>query len=351
MYALPFSNPILGQLLGDERAECCFDPKTCLRNMQKFEVALTRSLADVGHVSAECASVVVDAIDKHWASGSDLPGATARDGVVVPQLVAEVRNKIPPEFREGFHFGVTSQDLVDTALAMALRELNPDLGNRLRQLIDDLKTLNERFGDLEFVARTRMQDAGQFALRSRIDGWTAPLQRWLDDLDRVRSGIELLQLGGPLGDRSALSRFPDLAGRLAIRLGLSDPGHAWHNQRDGVVAYASWMAGLTGSVGKIGQDCAIMAQQGELRITGAGMSSSIPHKRNPVAAEALVTNARLCATLVSGLQHSLIHEQERSGGAWMLEWIVLPQICVAACASLNSAYRFIGSISGIGKAD
>jgi 3-carboxy-cis,cis-muconate cycloisomerase len=124
----------------------------------------------------------------------------------------------------------------------------------------------------------------------------------------------------------------------------------WHNQRDGIVEFGTTLSLISGSLGKFGQDVALLAQiGGEIRISGGGGSSAMPHKQNPVAAETLVTLARFNATQISGLYQAMIHEQERSGGAWMLEWLILPQMVLATGAALLIAQRLLGQIDRIGE--
>ena len=97
---------------------------------------------------------------------------------------------------------------------------------------------------------------------------------------------------------------------------------------------------LSGTLGKIGQDIALMAQNevGEVRLATGGGSSAMPHKSNPVPAEVLVTLARFNAGLLGTLHQALVHENERSGAAWTLEWLVLPQMAVATGAGLSKAH-------------
>ena len=104
---------------------------------------------------------------------------------------------------------------------------------------------------------------------------------------------------------------------------------------------------LTGSLGKMGQDIALAAQSevGEIRLSAGGGSSAMPHKVNPVGAEVLVALARFNATLVAGMHQSLVHENERSGAAWTLEWMLLPQMAVAAGAALKTAASLLGTLA------
>ena len=115
-----------------------------------------------------------------------------------------------------------------------------------------------------------------------------------------------MQFGGPVGTRGDLEGKGDaLAAELARRLGLG-AGPCWQVERDGIGEFASWLSLVAGSLGKIGQDAALMAQNevGEVRLAGGGGSSAMPHKSNPVLAETLVTLARFSAGLAGTLHQS-----------------------------------------------
>jgi 3-carboxy-cis,cis-muconate cycloisomerase len=108
---------------------------------------------------------------------------------------------------------------------------------------------------------------------------------------------------------------------------------------------------ISGSLGKFGQDVALLAQAGgEIEMSGGGTSSAMAHKQNPVAAETLVALARFNATQLSAIHHSLVHEQERSGAAWTLEWLVLPQMTMATAAALRLAGELAANIRRLGTA-
>ena len=138
---------------------------------------------------------------------------------------------------------------------------------------------------------------------------------------------------------------------LAVSLGLSVPDYVPHAARDRIAALGGWLSLVTGALGKLGQDVALMAQNeiGEIALAGGGGSSAMAHKQNPVRAEVLVSLARFNAVQVSGLHQALVHEQERSGAAWTLEWLILPQMLNATGTALVHAEVLLGRVRRIGK--
>ncbi len=348
MFVYPISGSPLASLLGDPDLERLFASDAMLERMIKFEAALTRALGCVGIVSQDCVSKTMEILDNFHVDVQRINAATTRDGVPVPELVRQLRAAVGSPHDKDLHICATSQDLVDSALAMALRDVNSMLAGRLRALTGTFGSLEHKFGQNALMGRTRMQDALPIKAGDRINGWLRALDRTADQFPSVRKSVEVLQFGGPVGDRRNLGKNSKIvAEQVAEELGLNEIGFAWHADRSRLAEYAAWCSSLTGSLGKVGQDVALMSQMGEVRFEGAGTSSAMPHKSNPIRAEALITLSRYNSVLVSGMFHGVMHEQERSGSAWALEWLVLPQICVTAGASLNSAAAMARSISRI----
>ena len=138
---------------------------------------------------------------------------------------------------------------------------------------------------------------------------------------------------------------------MAKALGLANPPTCWHATREGIADYAGLLSRISGTLGKFGQDICLMAQQGidEVKLSEGGTSSAMPHKHNPIKAELLVTLARFNATQIAGLHHALVHEQERSGSAWALEWMILPQMAQATARGLGAALDLCAEITGMGS--
>ena len=339
-----FDHPWLGGLFADGEAQAIWAPDRQLGHMLAFEAAWSRALGASGRVPPDRAARAAAAIEGWAPDGDLLRQGTGRDGLPVPALTRALK-AAAGDAAEAVHAGATSQDVMDSALALTLRDTSDLLDARLAALDAALGDLGARFGAARMMGRTRMQDALPIAVGTRIAAWAAPLRRHRVRVDALRPLVEIVQIGGPVGDRRDL---PDgLVAHVAGALGLA-PGPCWHSARDGVAEYAGLLSLIAGACGKIGQDAALMAQMGEIRLGDGGGSSAMPHKQNPVRAELLVTLARYATTLLPALHHAQLHEQERSGSAWALEWMTLPGLAVAASRSLGATLDLIADVERIG---
>lgn len=344
-----FEHPWLSGLFGDPAMANILSANNQMAHMLAFEAAWSRACGRVGLFDLVKAEEAALAIEDAKIDLNDIAVGMGQDGVPVPRLVAQLRTITGSE---AIHIGATSQDVVDTALVMTLRDVSDLISQRLVDVINSLETLDRRFGNKTLMARTRMQAAVEITVHDRIRTWREPLQSHIDRLTALRPKMEKVQIGGAVGNRSALGDHAEVVvADVAEMLNLTTSDGAWHSARDSITEYASFLSLVTGSTGKIGQDIALMAQQdiGEIVLSGGGKSSAMPHKKNPVLAELLVTLARFNATQVSAMHHTMIHEQERSGAAWSLEWMVLPQMAMATGRSLSIAAELSRGIEQLGS--
>jgi len=319
-----------------------------MKAMLAFEGALAAAETKAGLISADAAAAIARGIASFKPDWPKLKEGTARDGVVVPELVRQLREAAGPGAGENVHFGATSQDVIDTSLALRMGEALSILEARIDGLLADLDQLATRDGKIETMAHTRMQAAIPVPALRKIESWRQPLLRNRERLAAVRDGFLILHFGGAAGTLDKIgNRGKAVSEDMAKALGLAAVSHPRHSERDGAVALADWLSLVTGGLGKMGADIALMAQSEvrEIKIKSGGGSSAMPHKVNPVGAEILVTLARFNATLVSGMHQSLVHENERSGSAWTLEWMLLPQMAEAAAAALRTARELVGNIA------
>jgi 3-carboxy-cis,cis-muconate cycloisomerase len=345
--ASPFDHPFLSGLLGDAEISAQFSAEADIDALLRFEIGLARAQATAGVIKAETAEAIERGLSEFTPDMATLRSGVARDGVVIPALVKAMRESVGKPHGEKVHFGATSQDAIDTSLALRLGDVLAVLEKRLRRVVAALRSLEAAQGGVEIMAHTRMQAAIPVTAARKIASWRLPLERHVERLVEVRRDVLVLTFGGAAGTLEKLGdKGSAVRERLADALGLRDVDHPRHSERDGQAALANWLSLVTGSLGKIGQDIALMAQNevGEVKLAGGGGSSAMPHKQNPVGAEVLVTLARFNATLLAGMHQSLVHENERSGAAWTLEWMLLPQMAVATGAALRNAAALLDGL-------
>ncbi|MBX2805859.1 MAG: 3-carboxy-cis,cis-muconate cycloisomerase [Hyphomicrobiales bacterium] len=341
------SDGLLACIAGDAELAALFSAEADIEAMLQFEIALAQSQAVHGVIPVEAASAIEAGLRGFALPSAKLEAGVRRDGLAVPGMVALIRGMLDDKTAGYFHFGTTSQDAIDTSLMLRLKRVAGIFVERLTALKEKLERLRRDHGHKPLMARTRMQAALPITAGHRIDQWRIPLGVHAARLDAMQQAGFPVQLGGPTG---TLDKLGDKGGAvrrsLAETLGLSDPGRCWHTDRMFLADWANLLSMVTGSLGKLGQDVALMSQTGvaEVTISGGGTSSAMPHKANPVNAELLVTLARFNAILSPALHHALIHEQERSGAAWTLEWMVFPQICITAGAATLHADKLLDQI-------
>lgn len=351
MSASPFDHPLLGGLLGDEDVAAQLSADAELTQMTVFESALAIAEGAEDVIPADAAAAIAQRLASFAPDPADLREGTIRDGVVVPALIRQMRAQVGEPHGRFVHFGATSQDVIDTSLLLRLQPILAAFEQRLLSLRERNLALVAGFGRQPLMGRTRMQDALPITVADRLAEWQGPVDRALERLEQLRPRLLVLQLGGPVGTLGELGDKREAVGRrLAQALGLGYRAQSWHSQRDTIGELGSWLSLVAGALGKIGQDVALMAQNpvAEIALEGGGGSSAMAHKQNPVKAEVLVALARYTASLLGGLHQSLVHEQERSGAAWTLEWLVLPQMLMTTGAALRTTIELYGSIKGMG---
>lgn len=340
---------LFGGLFGDDIIAAEFGTEAFVARMRAFEASWTRALEKTGRVPTDDAVIALAAIEA--AEEIDFAAGSDTDGVPVPAFVEGLRDGLAEGPARAIHSGSTSQDVLDTAMTLTWLRVLDELEARLTGLVRRLDALILDHGDRPLTARTRMQTALPATVALRVGAWRRPLIEHVSRLGPLRAEVGCVQIGGAIGLRDAPDGLGDEVARLVAQdLDLAI-GPVWHSARSKPVSMGHFLTLVAGSLGKIGQDVALMAQQGvdEIGLSGGGVSSAMPHKQNPILAETIVSLARFVAGQQGILAQAMIHEQERSGSAWALEWLTLPAMAEATGATLRHADRLIASIERIGS--
>lgn len=341
MPASPADSALYRGLFSDDETAALFTDSAEIRAMLLVEGALARVQGALGLIPETAAAFIDRAAREVQIDPAALAAATAQNGVPVPALLSAFAKAMEaPDHARYLHWGATSQDIVDTAQALRLRRVLDIWDARLQSLARALGRLARDHADLPMAARTYGQAATPNSFGAVVAGWGRPVLRHRARLADLRADLAVVSLSGAAGTLAAMGPTgPQVRAGLAEALGLSDPGHGWHAERDGIGAFATGMAGLTASLGKMGEDLILLAQTGvgEVVICGAGGSSTMPQKQNPVGPSVLVALARQIVALSGAVQGAGLHRQQRDGAAWFTEWLALPQMCILTGRALALA--------------
>ena len=336
LYRNLFHDPEVGALLSDQ-AE--------IDSMLRVEAALARVQGALGIIPAASAAAISTAAAQCRLEPADLAAGTGRDGVPVPALVETFREAIgAPEHASYLHWGATTQDIMDTALVLRLRDLCAIYQQRLTSLLSALARLAADHAELPMAAHTRRQIAIPTSFGALVAAWGVPLLNHLEVLEQIRPRLLKVSLAGAVGNSAVLKEdAARIRSALAAELELADSDFAWHSDRAPLAEFASLLTRINGSLAKMGEDIILAAQSevGEVGLIRAGTSSTMPHKQNPVAAEGIQSLFRLCVAMDGLMNEALLHRQQRDGIGWALEWHALPQICMACACALNLARTLV----------
>lgn len=332
--------PGLELIFADAECASALDDSKLLAAMARFEAALARASAAAGlfpemHarvIEAECAAAEFDLVA--------LARAARASGTLAIPFVKSITERVATRSEEAarhVHSGATSQDVIDSGVAICLKEAGNRVVALARRLGDATARIAERHAKTSMAARTLLQPALPMPFGLKAAGWLAMLARAMPHLRSALAEACVLQLGGPAG---TLSAFGQKAGAvqsaMAADLGLGLAPLPWHGARDGFARLGAELAILAGIAAKIGRDVSLLmqAEVAEAQEPSPGGSSSMAHKRNParsmLALEAGLRAPGLAATLLAQLSP----EHERGLGQWQSQWLVLRELASTSASAL-----------------
>ncbi|MFZ6764600.1 MULTISPECIES: 3-carboxy-cis,cis-muconate cycloisomerase [Acetobacterales] len=339
----PADGVVLSVLYGTDAMRDIIGERAFLARMLEVEAALARAQAGLGIIPAEAAAAIEAAADL---SRFDLPAlarATQNTGYPVVGLVKQLSALAGAEAGRWTHWGATTQDIMDTAVVLQLREAFALIGADLDRLIRALAGQAERHRGLVMAGRTHLQHALPVTFGYKCAIWLSPLISMRERLEQLLPRVLKVQFGGAAGTLASLGEdgIP-VAGALAAQLRLALPDAPWHAARDGMAEAVCFLGLLTGALSKFATDIVLLMQTEvaevfEPHAPGRGGSSTMPQKRNPIACEYILAQTRGVQALVPQMLGAMAIDQERGTGPWQTEPLVLPQAFTLAHGALVQA--------------
>jgi 3-carboxy-cis,cis-muconate cycloisomerase len=317
-----------------------------LAAMLDTEAALARALERAGLAAVGAGAVVTEAARPGGFDADELGRAAAETGNPVTALVRALTAAVPAEAAWAVHQGATSQDIIDTAMMLMARQVLDEILADLSAAAAAAAALAGAHRDTIMIGRTLLQQAVPVTFGLVAAGWLTAIDEARQGLQRIRGQRLAVQFGGAAGTLASLGDHgPRVRELLAEELGLASPVLPWHTDRLRIIELAAALAGACGVLGKIARDVTLLAQSevaevregpsgaGGFSSAGAGAagggassggrrggSSAMPHKRNPVAAVAILGCTRQAPGLLATLTACAEQEHQRAAGAWHAEW-------------------------------
>jgi 3-carboxy-cis,cis-muconate cycloisomerase len=339
----PADGQVWGALYGTDAMRAAIGERALLAAMLRVEAALARAEARLGIVPHAAADAIAAAAEVDRLDLSALAAATRNTGYPVVGLVRQLSALAGPEAGRWTHWGATTQDILDTALVLALREGLALIGRDLDAVITALAARAREHRDTVMAGRTHLQHALPTTFGLKCAVWLAPLLSTRERLAQMAPRLFRVQFGGAAGTLASLGdKGLDVARELARELDLAEPDAPWHVARDAFAEAVSVLGILTGALAKMATDVMLLmqtevAEAFEPHAPGRGGSSTMPQKRNPIACEYVIAQARGVQALVPLMLGAMAGDQERATGPWQAEALAIPQAMLLAHGALDQS--------------
>ncbi|GAA5588408.1 3-carboxy-cis,cis-muconate cycloisomerase [Acinetobacter calcoaceticus] len=323
-----------------------FSDSSLIAYMIQVEVALAQAQAQVGVIPQNAAHTIAQVAEQALEK-FDFPALAVATGLAgniaipfVKQLTAIVKD-VDEDASRYVHWGATSQDILDTACILQCRDALNIVEAQLQQCYTTALQQAKQYRHQVMIGRTWLQQALPITLGHKLARWASAFKRDLDRIQAIKPRVLTAQLGGAVGSLASLQDQGSLVvNAFAKQLNLSVPTSTWHGERDRIVEIASVLGMIVGNTGKMARDWSLMMQTEiaelfEPTAKGRGGSSTMPHKRNPVAAASVLAAANRVPALMSSIYQSMVQEHERSLGAWHAEWLAIPEIFQLCAGALS----------------
>jgi len=322
-----------------------FEDAALLSRYTEVEIALARAQGHLGVIPAAAAKDIAARCDATQLDLERLKRETETVGYPILPLVRQLAAQCG-EAGKYLHWGATTQDIMDTAVVLQVRDALALIEADLATLRGILVRQAKRYRDTPMAGRTHLQQALPITFGYKLAIWLAMLDRHAERLEQLRPRVLVGQFAGAAGTLASLGdRGLEVQQALMQELKLAQPAATWHAARDSLAEAVNFLGLVTGSLGKIAFDVILMAstevaEVSEPFVQGRGASSTMPQKRNPISSELILACAKAVRQHAGLMLDAMVQDYERATGPWHAEWIALPEAFILTGGALHQA-KFI----------
>jgi len=329
-------------MFGTAAMRAVFDDAATLRRYVETEVALARVQAGLGVIPRAAADAIAARADATRLDLDRLRAETEIVGYPILPLVHQLAQMCGPE-GEYLHWGATTQDIMDTATVLQVRDALLLIEADLRELDGILDGLARRYRDTPMAGRTHLQHALPVTFGYKAAVWLLMIRRHRERLVQLRPRALVGQFGGAAGTLASLGEQGLAVQEALMRdLGLNGAPVTWHVARDGLAEAVQFLGLVAASLGKIALDVMLMmtnevAEAFEPFVKSRGASSTMPQKRNPISCELMLAASKTVRQHAGLMLDAMVQDFERATGPWHIEWSAIPESFVLTAGALSQA--------------
>lgn len=341
---------LLHHLGGPNGQDELFSADTAIESWLAVERALAIAQGEAGVISQNDADAIVaaanfDNIDQDalWISAKNV-------GYPILGLVREVARHLPDGSNGRVHYGATTQDIMDSGLALQMARSIVLLDSELQRLGDRLAEQIKLYDTSIMAARTHAQQAVPTTFGATLATLLAQLTRHRERLAQAYPRIAKISMFGAGGTSAGYgTKSREVRARVAELLDLELTDIPWHVDRDTLAEFGWLCTTITAACARLARNIVDLSRTeiGEVfepYNPHRGASSTMPQKVNPISSELLIGIAGTAGSLASSLARIQEAGHERAAGEWQIEWQVIPQLAQLASSALQEAFVIIDGV-------
>lgn len=351
---VPLAASVLDSVLfrdafGTPRMREIFSDRAFIARCVDVEVALARAEARCGVIPSDAAEQIAQKCNAAALDFDLLRHETENVGYPILPLVHQLAKQCGEAGRY-VHWGATTQDIMDTAVILQVREGLQVVGEDIAALQTILAGLSTKYRDTPMAGRTHLQHALPVTFGYKTSIWLAMMDRHAERVEQIKPRLLTGQFAGAAGTLASLGdKGLEVQQAFCDELGLGVPKSTWHVARDSLAEALNLLGLITGTLGKIALDIMIMASSEfaevyEPFVKGRGASSTMPQKRNPISSEVMLAASKAVRQHAGLMLDAMVQDFERATGPWHAEWIAVPESFVLTAGALHQAKFALGGL-------
>lgn len=345
-----FDMQSLQHLWSTDELRAIFSEENRVQKWLDFEAALAAAQAELGIIPEAAANDIAAQAKVRNIDIAEMSAEIRRIKHSLVPALKQLQARCAKENGEWVHYGATTQDVVDTGVALQLKEFHAVVLRDMKAVGNELVRLSTTYRDTPMAGRTHGVQALPITFGHKCALWLDELGRHHDRLKEAEPRVLVGMVAGAVGSQASLGpQAEEVERRTLAKLGLGTPAISWAPARDRFTEYALLLAMIGATLSKIGNELFNMQRNEFSEIeeafsAGKLGSSTMPHKRNPTSAENLAGLSRPLRYNAAMMIEGMVQEGERDGIAWKMEWKALPECCLIAGAMLFQAKNLLAGL-------